>query len=284
MAKPLIRGARPGHVPGRGELNKTREGVVQYFIILHGVFFLMLFPRYALPFAGALALSALVSLSAQAADTETTLRQSLEKAMPGLPVSKVTAAPVSGLYEVQAGPEIFYATTDGRYVFTGNLIDLSTRQNLTENVRATQRVELLKTLPAEKLLVYPAKGTRKHVLTILTDHTCPYCRKLHAEVPALNEAGVEVRYLLTPRAGADSPAYKDSESILCAADKREAMDKAMSGQSVVAKSCADTPLPAYMGMAEQMGMSGTPFIVTDTGQVVPGYRPAKDLVRMLEGK
>ena len=39
------------------------------------------------------------------------------------------------------------------------------------------------------------------VITGFTDISCPYCQKLHQEVPELNKQGVTVRYLAFPRNG-----------------------------------------------------------------------------------
>ena len=58
------------------------------------------------------------------------------------------------------------------------------------------------------MVVYPAEGETKSKDYIFTDVDCGYCRKLHKEVPALNKAGIEVRYLAFPRGGLQSSTSK----------------------------------------------------------------------------
>ena len=37
-----------------------------------------------------------------------------------------------------------------------------------------------------------------------------------------------------------------------------------------------------MKQARQLGLKGTPFTVTDTGRIISGYMPAKQLLRSLD--
>ena len=67
------------------------------------------------------------------------------------------------------------------------------------------RRDLLESFPAEDMVVYPAEGDEKASLKVFTDTTCPFCRRLHQEVPELQAAGVAVRYLPFPRSGPDGP-------------------------------------------------------------------------------
>jgi thiol:disulfide interchange protein DsbC len=46
-----------------------------------------------------------------------------------------------------------------------------------------------------EMIVYDSSSKTRHI-TVFTDIDCGYCRKLHAEVPALNASGVEVRLTL----------------------------------------------------------------------------------------
>jgi thiol:disulfide interchange protein DsbC len=46
--------------------------------------------------------------------------------------------------------------------------------------------------------------------------------------------------------------------------------------------CDKHPLAQMIDLGGQLGLEGTPFIVTEGGQVIPGYRPAAELVKVLE--
>ena len=42
--------------------------------------------------------------------------------------------------------------------------------------------------------------------------------------------------------------------------------------------CADSPIAAQYQLGQEMGVSGTPAIITSSGMMIPGYRPAADLI------
>ena len=46
-------------------------------------------------------------------------------------VRSVTPAPVSGLYEVLVGNEIFYTDSSGKYLIQGEIIELASGKNIT---------------------------------------------------------------------------------------------------------------------------------------------------------
>jgi thiol:disulfide interchange protein DsbC len=122
------------------------------------------------------------------------------------------------------------------------------------------------------------------MLTILTDPTCPFCEKLHREVPALQAAGIEVQAILTPRAGAGSPGYVESSQVMCSKMQAELLDKAMARQALSGDACQDKMIDANMALAEKLGMSGTPYIILPDGSAVPGYRPAAMLIPIVTGQ
>jgi len=228
----------------------------------------------------AAALFASLTLAAQA--DEATVRESVAENMPGVTIDHIQPAPVDGFFEVRSGSEVVYISADGQYLIVGNLIDLPARSNLTENARNDMRAEFMQSLNTDDMIVFPAEGERKHHITVMTDHTCPYCRRLHEELEDLTSAGVEVRYLLTPRQGERAPAFRESSMILCAEDRVAAVNSAMFTKQIDGEACADDLVREHLRAAERMGMSGTPFIITDSGMTIPGYRPAADLLRVLD--
>lgn len=220
------------------------------------------------------------AVTAQAADDTAKIVSSLEKIVPGVQPDSVKPSPVPGLYEVVYGMDVVYISKDGKYLIQGDLLELDTRANLTEELRTTGRREVIKTLPESGMVVFaPAKP--KHTVTIFTDIDCGYCRKLHAEIASYNKAGIKVRYAAYPRAGVGSDSYNKAVAVWCSANKQEAMTKAKAGQAVEAKPC-DHPIEKHMAAARALGVQGTPTIVLDDGHVVPGYVPAEHLLQTIE--
>ena len=113
------------------------------------------------------------------------------------------------------------------------------------------------------MLVYKAKN-QKHVITVFTDITCGYCRKLHSEMKELNDDGITVRYLAFPRQGVPSPMPDNMRSVWCAADPLKAMTDAQNGKSVPVAKC-DADIAGQYHLGGVLGVNGTPAIVLENG-------------------
>jgi thiol:disulfide interchange protein DsbC len=121
-----------------------------------------------------------------------------------------------------------------------------------------------------------------HTITVFTDIDCGYCRKLHNEIDAFMAEGIRVRYLFYPRAGLGSPSYQKAVSVWCADDRKQALTDAKAGEPLPEKSC-ENPVADHMALGEAMGVTGTPAILLENGQLVPGYVPAKRMAAILNG-
>lgn len=220
-----------------------------------------------------------LSQVAIAAEDLNVLKKKLEERFGDLKVRELKPTAVAGVYEMVFGTRIAYVTADGRYMITGNLVDLESRRNLTTE-RRTELVKLaLETVGDSKMIVFAGKKSSRTV-TVFTDVDCPYCAKLHLEVPALTKAGVKVRYLLFPRAGKNSDSYKRTVSVWCAKDRNKAIGIAKAGGTVDAKTCPN-PVDDHMALGEDIGVTGTPTLILDDGRIIPGYVPAPELLAML---
>ncbi len=223
-----------------------------------------------------------VALPVMAADDEAVqqLKNDLVKVFGGHP-DAVNEAPVDGLYEVTYGPKLYYVSLDGRYLFTGELYDLKSRTNLTEQNRAGARLKALSAIDESSMIVYKAKGEEKHVVTVFTDIDCGYCRKLHSGMAKMNELGITVRYMAFPRAGINSPSYDKAVSVWCAKDRNKAMDVAKSGKNPEPATC-DAPVKEHYAMGQMLGVTGTPALVLQDGTLMPGYLPPQQLSMALD--
>ncbi|HUX81465.1 MAG TPA: DsbC family protein [Halothiobacillus sp.] len=231
--------------------------------------------------ASVVGLSVQMAVQAVWADSsadEQVIRKNLTQYMPNLPIDSVTPTPVKGIYQVLSKGQIAYVTADGRYLFAGNLLDLKAQVNLTGRVRSLQNLELLKTVPADHKMVYPAEGVKKSTIWVLTDPTCPFCEKLHGEIPALQKAGIEVQTILTPRDGKGSAGYVESSQIMCGHQQKADLSSAMAHRPLGGPACKNAVIDANMQLADELGMSGTPYIIMPDGSSVPGYRPASALI------
>lgn len=211
------------------------------------------------------------------------LEEDLKVALSGLladvEIDSVKSTPVDGLYQVTIGPDIIYMTGDGKYVIKGEILDLKERRNITEDVRADARVEILESINKDEYIEFTSENMRDAIY-VFTDVDCGYCRKLHQDVPELNSRGISVRYLAYPRAGVNSAVGQEMSSIWCADNRQAALTAAKNREPVEAKSC-DDPVAEQHKLGQQLGVRGTPAIYLQNGRMLPGYMPPNEIVKQL---
>ena len=192
----------------------------------------------------------------------------------------IRPSPVPGLFEVVSGSDVGYVSADGRFYVDGDVFDMETRANLTEERRKVGRAALLKGIRDEDTIVFAPKGY-KYTVNVFTDVDCGYCRKLHAEITELNRLGIKVRYLMYPRNGPGSEGWTKAEAVWCSANRNDALTRAKRGEAMTAKAC-DTPVARQFELGRELGIRGTPGIITDRGDYVAGYMPAQRLAEHLK--
>jgi len=208
------------------------------------------------------------------------LRAQLAAKIPGAKAEDVRPSPVPGLYEVMLGTSVGYVSADGRYVISGDLFEIATKTNLTDVRKADMRRKMLSGLKEDQMIIFAPAANVKHTITVFTDVDCTYCRKLHSEIGELNKLGVRVRYLAYPRTGPNTESWAKMEQVYCSKNRKEAMTQAKQGESVKAPGCAN-PVAAQFELGEEIGVNGTPAIITDTGEYIGGYLPAAKLAQYL---
>ena len=224
-----------------------------------------------------LMVSAVVCASASA--DEAAIKKSLAAFMPQGKVESVKLSELPGIYEVIVAGNIFYASEDGKYLLQGQLYDVQAKKNITESKMSSVRKSALAEVGEQNMIIFKPE-TSKHIVSIFTDIDCGYCRKLHSEIDQYMAQGITIRYLFFPRAGKGSDSYKKAISVWCAADRNKALTEAKKGGALDNKTC-ENPVDEHMALGEQFGMQGTPMIVTEKGNILPGYVPAQKLAGIL---
>jgi thiol:disulfide interchange protein DsbC len=218
----------------------------------------------------------------QPTNTVDNLKEQLTKTFRRAPDS-LTESPIAGIYQVLYGTEVVYVSADGKYFIAGDMIDMGTRKNISKIAQRSIRNDIIKTKLKDPI-VFKAKD-EKHVIKVFTDIDCPYCAKLHRDIPALNEKGITVEYLMFPRAGIGSKSYDKAVSVWCAGDseaQQTAMTIAKERKPLEEKKCDNNPIKAQYELGQEVGVTGTPALVTSSGRLIPGYIPADRLSKMLD--
>jgi thiol:disulfide interchange protein DsbC len=219
------------------------------------------------------------------ADDIAGIRLALTKSQPNMPVGEITPSPIAGLYEVIIqGDQVLYASADAKFFIPGDLYEMLPEGlvNLGEQKRNVSRATKIAALDENEMIIYDVEGERKATLTVFTDVDCPYCRKLHAEVPQLNDMGIAVRYLAFPRTGLDTETYFKMVSTWCSDDRLSMFTSATRGGDIPIMDCAN-PVADHYQLGREVAVTGTPALVLEDGTILPGYVPAETLAGYLLG-
>ena len=178
-------------------------------------------------------------------------------------VSEPVKTPVDEMYAAKFGTNYAYLTQDGRYVIIGNMIDLKRGRNLTSIAKQRAAMDLLSQFDTRDKAIFPAFGEEKAVLNIFTDTTCPYCKKLHEELPKLQEAGISVHYIPFPHGGKEGPGYQSLKQVWCAKDRAKALSigKGLASGELPEGNCVQGILvDKGYDLGNKMGVTATPAL------------------------
>ncbi|MDX1590247.1 MAG: DsbC family protein [Oleiphilaceae bacterium] len=221
--------------------------------------------------------------SAEEGAAEERIRERLAQLVPGVTVRAVSATEVSGFYEVKTDQDTIYVSGDGQHVLLGEILRLDPEEgvvNLTEQSRSVARKEAIDALSPEEMVSFVPDGEVKGQMYVFTDVDCGYCRRLHSAMDDYHKLGIQVNYLAFPRAGPGSESARKLVSVWCADDPQAAMNKAKSGGTPERRSC-DNPVAEQFRLGQALGVSGTPATVLSDGRMVPGFRPASDMAKVM---
>jgi thiol:disulfide interchange protein DsbC len=206
-------------------------------------------------------------------------RKNIAKQFTGVNIQNITLSPIPGLYQVSMPPRFFYASADGHYIIDGDLIDIRTKENISQGFRNKAIVTAVNSMGEDSMIIY-GKKSLKHTVTVFTDIDCGYCRKLHKEVKKYNQLGIRIRYMAYPRAGIGSDSFKKAEAVWCSKDRVKALTQAKNGTKITSEKC-DSPVAKQYALGNIIGIRGTPALVLEDGTIVPGYIPAARLAQAL---
>ena len=163
----------------------------------------------------------------------------------------------------------FLLSDDGQYITDGEISVIENGQFTGLDTQFEQRKNqsVFATLDKSQLITYPATTTERAVIYVADDVNCPYCRRLHQQVPSLNAKGVTVNVIGYPIYEA-SP--KQMRGIWCQENedsRRQAFDKAMlQGEMTPASaSCTVDHVTPNREKAAGLAVMATPAIYREDG-------------------
>jgi thiol:disulfide interchange protein DsbC len=69
----------------------------------------------------------------------------------------------------------------------------------------------------------------------------------------------------------------------CSADSKKAITNLKDGKNPNLNFCDSQPVAKHYAIGKKLGVTGTPAIITKTGDLLPGYYSAEDLLKKLKG-
>jgi thiol:disulfide interchange protein DsbC len=217
------------------------------------------------PAIAAAALAALLAQPALAQDTEK-VKAELRKKVPEAPVDAVRKIPYGGLFEVVVGGEVFYTDQDATFLVLGSIVDLKTKQNVTElRMRQLNRIDFA-ALPLENAVkIVRGNGSRR--VAMFADPNCGYCKRFERDL--LGVSDITVYVFLYPILSPDSVAK--SKAVWCSPDRGKAwIDMMVRDTPPKLDAKCDTPIDKNLAYGQSKKVQGTPTIIFEDGERVPG--------------
>ena len=198
-------------------------------------------------------------------------------------VVHVKPAVASGFWEIgiKTGGQTVPVFLDysKKYLFSGNLVRLADRKNLSEDsFRRLNPVDVSK-IPTDDALPLgnPEASTK---IIVFTDPHCPYCAKLHEVMKEAVAKRSDLLFLI--KLMPIKPSSKTvSKSIVCN-QSMEQLEAAFAKLPVPEASCENNAIEQTLAVAKSFGINSTPTLILPNGQVAPGYKPLEALLEMID--
>ena len=216
---------------------------------------------------------------------ETEIVTKINQVLPaGMSVKGIKQSQVDGLFVVDIGDlQPIYASKDGNFFLYGEMYAIKNGEllNTTKQEISLNRKAILDSELSEKDFITFAATDEKHVITVFTDVDCGYCRKFHGEIEDYNAQGITVNYVAFPRSGLESESYNKIVSAWCSSDPKGTLTALKEGRDPALKLCQDHPVENHYLLGQRIGITGTPAIISSSGDLLPGYLPPMELLKKL---
>lgn len=212
-----------------------------------------------------------------------TLKTKLEKVYESqdLKVVSVAETPMKGIYEVVvSGKQIIYTDANGDYMLVGDMININTRESITDERTAELNKIDFSSLPLDKA-IKEVRGNGKLKIAVFSDPDCPFCRRLEHEFAKMTD--VTIYNFMMPIPSLHPDAARKAEIIWCQPDPAKAWTEWMRQNKFPNGSGnCENPVAETTSLGEQLGFNGTPTLVFPNGRTQSGYSPMPQLQEIIE--
>ena len=206
------------------------------------------------------------------------IKDMLQKNYPQIgKIEKVNKANLLGLYEVVTVDQLFYTDEKVQYLISGSIYDLKTMRNLTEERSRKLFAIDFNGLPFE-LAIKKVKGSGQRKMAYLTDPNCGYCKKLEGELKGMDNVTLYI-FMYPIFSGSDEKV----KAVWCSNDQVKAWDDLMLNNIQSPAGTCDVPSAKVLELGKKLNANGTPMLIFADGARIPGFLPAAELEKTLNG-
>ena len=177
---------------------------------------------------------------------------------------------------------VIYVDEDVKYLFTGNLFNLKTKENITAKLAqkySKVSPEVLKKL--EELTDLKFNAGKKKYVYFISDPDCPYCRRLEPIIKEwAKKNDVEIRHIFYPLP--IHPKAKDKAiDIICSDKGYEYVHKDFEPKNLCEE--GKKKVEENIKYLSKIGVTGTPTLIGMNGQVHVGLpRSEEELNKLIK--
>lgn len=203
-------------------------------------------------------------------------------------VLNVQFSEVPGLWDVEAmyeGQKIpLYLDFSKQYLISGSVIKLKDNVDLSERKYVSMnRVDVTK-IPLEDAVII-GKADAPGKIIVFDDPECKFCAKLHPEMEKVVAEHPELAFFIKLFPLPSHPgSLPKAKAITCAVAKGDTsraatlLADALHGKPVPAPDCTTDQIEKNIALAKSLNIVTTPSLIMPDGRVLPGYKPAADIV------
>jgi thiol:disulfide interchange protein DsbC len=224
-----------------------------------------LFEEIPVKILSRLLLPALLILSGLA-HADPAVKKAFETRYPEIKVERITKAGYGGLWEIFANGEIIYTDDKVTYLLIGTLVDVKTKENVTDARLRKLTAINFKDLPVDKAIkTVIGNGSRK--LAVFSDPYCGYCKRFEPDILGLKD--VTIYTFLYPIIRAESVPV--SKKVWCSSDRVKAwQDLMLRSVDPAAQATCENPIDDVVGLGRRLRVTGTPTTFFEDGERIAG--------------
>ncbi len=202
----------------------------------------------------------------------------------------ITATPVKNICEVamnsQSGSALFYIDMSRKYLFFGNLVDITTMTNLTANrmqeIKDKKKIDISK-IPLDQALVAGEPTALKKVI-VFTDPDCDFCAQLHKAIQEIIAKRKDIVFFMKfLPLDFHKDAYWKAKSIVCNKSLK-LLEENFTTKTIPKTDCTTDEIENSMKLARTLGINATPTIILPDGRIREGAMSEDKLTDLIDGR